>query len=65
VGLRLLFGEFADIAGRIDIGRVTKVGDARGYHDTAAIVPAGDWTPLTREDAERFRPDGATFLACP
>ncbi|MDP9861654.1 MULTISPECIES: hypothetical protein [Streptosporangium] len=60
MGLQLLFDQFSDIQGRIEIGNVRQAGDAAGYDDGVAVVPQGDWTPLSSVEADRLRPDDAT-----
>ncbi|MGW5689127.1 hypothetical protein [Nonomuraea sp. NPDC003754] len=60
MGLHLLFDQFSDIQGRIDIGHVRQAGDAPGYDDGVAVVPRGDWTPLSSVEADRLRPDDTT-----
>ncbi|WP_405088150.1 hypothetical protein [Microbispora sp. NBC_01389] len=58
--MRLLFDDFGTIAHRVEIGSVTLAGDAPGYDHPCAVVPAGDWQPLTEREAKRLRPDPAT-----
>ncbi|MEU8195302.1 hypothetical protein AB0C10_16125 [Microbispora amethystogenes] len=60
MGFHLLFDQFPSIQHRIDIGGVAQVGDAPGYDDKTAVVPTGDWRPLTRDEAEQFRVDETT-----
>ncbi|OPG10587.1 hypothetical protein [Microbispora sp. GKU 823] len=60
MGFHLLFDQFESIRHRIDIGSVTQVGDVPGYDDKSAVVPAGDWRPLTEGEAEQFRADETT-----
>ncbi|WP_371782612.1 hypothetical protein [Streptosporangium subroseum] len=60
MGLRLLFDQFSDIQGRIDIGGVRQAGTAPGYDDGVAVIPQEDWIPLSRDEADRLRPDDAT-----
>ncbi|WP_283132813.1 hypothetical protein [Rhizohabitans arisaemae] len=60
MGLKLLFNDFADVEGRIDISSVGQVGDEPGYDDPRAVVPLGDWKPISGEEAEQLRPDADT-----
>ncbi|MFI6801556.1 hypothetical protein [Streptosporangium canum] len=60
MGVHLLFDQFSDIQGRIDVGEVRQAGDAPGYDDGVAVVPQGNWVSLSEEEAERLRPDAAT-----
>ncbi|GAA4219435.1 hypothetical protein FHR32_000392 [Streptosporangium album] len=63
MGVRLLFDQFSDIQGRIDIGDVRQAGDTPGYDDGVAVVPRRGWAALREEEAERFRPDADTPLS--
>ncbi|MFI1887599.1 hypothetical protein [Streptomyces jumonjinensis] len=58
MGPRLVFGRFDGIQGRIDTTSVRTTSCERGYDD-GAVVPRDDWHPLSREAAERLRPDAS------
>ncbi|MEV4524895.1 hypothetical protein [Streptosporangium sp. NPDC049304] len=61
MSVRLLFDRFDDIRERIDIGDVRQAGDIPGYDDSTAVVPQGNWTALSEEEAERLRPAADTL----
>ncbi|MDT0267340.1 hypothetical protein RM844_13700 [Streptomyces sp. DSM 44915] len=56
MGPRLVFDTYDDIRGRCDTAPVRQPGSKPGY-DHGAIVPSGDWVPLTADEAERHQAD--------
>ncbi len=59
MGPRLVFDRFDDLHGRCDIAPVQLTCGEPGYDD-GAVIPSGDWTPLTAADAAQHRADDST-----
>jgi hypothetical protein len=59
LGPRLVFDTSNDLCGRCDIASVRLTRDEPGYDD-GAVIPSGDWEPLTAADAARHRADKST-----
>lgn len=59
MGPRLIFEAFDDLRGRCDIAAVRPARSMPIYED-GALVPDGDWTPITADDAEQLRADDST-----
>ncbi|MBV9025594.1 MAG: hypothetical protein JO362_17785 [Streptomycetaceae bacterium] len=50
---------FDDIRDRCDIAPARLIESEPGYDD-GAVVPSGDWVPLTPDEAEQYRADDST-----
>ncbi|MFJ8752114.1 hypothetical protein ACIREO_22700 [Streptomyces sp. NPDC102441] len=60
MGPRLVFNTFDDIRGRCDTAPVRQVDGGETGYDNSALIPSGDWVPLTPAEAERHQADDST-----